>query len=120
MDATMSALVSAMIILSGINKKPSSTILPEKCSNFSDVFDKMHADKLLHHSKHNLAIETEKDKQPLFSLTYDHFQLELKMLRKYIDKILGKRFIVPSKLPAEAPILFTKKKNGRLHLCVEL
>ena len=33
--------------------------------------------------------------------------------------MLEKRFIVSSKLPVGPPVLFTKKKNGRLRLCVD-
>ena len=33
--------------------------------------------------------------------------------------MLGKGFIVPSKLPARAPILFIKKKDSRLRLYVD-
>ena len=112
-------MVGAVITSNNIIKKPSSTILPEKYSNFSDVFDKVCADKLLRHNKHDLAIETEKGKQPPFGPIYSHFQLKLEVFCKYTDKMLGKKFIVLSKLPAGAPVLFTKKKNGGLHLCVD-
>ena len=117
-NATISALVGAVITPNNIIEKPSSTVLPEKYLNFSDIFDKVRADKLPCHSEHNLAIETEKGKQLPFSPTYDHSQFELDILCKYINEMLGKRFIVPSKSPSGAPVLFTKKKNGGLHLCV--
>ena len=119
MNAILSALVGVVITLNNVIKKPNSTILLEKYSDFSDVFDKVHADKLPHHSEHDLAIKTEESKQSLFSPTYDHSQLELDVFCKYINEILGKEFIVPSKLPAGAPILFTKKKDGELRLCVD-
>ena len=110
--------MSAVITPNDIIEKPSSTVLPKKYSDFSDIFDRVRADKLPRHSEHDLAIEMEKDKQPLFGSIYDYSQLELEVFRKYIDKMLEKRFIVLSKLPARAPILFMKKKNGRLRLCV--
>ena len=119
MDTTMNALVDAVIISNNVIEKSSFTVLPEKYSDFSDIFDKVRADKLPCHSEYDLAIETEKGKQPPFGLTYNHSQLELEVFCKYINKILEKRFIVPSKLPAEAPVLFTKKKNGKLYLCVD-
>ena len=62
MDVIISALVGAVITSNDVIEKPSFTVLPKKCSDFSDVFDKVRADKLLHHSKHNLAIETEEGK----------------------------------------------------------
>ena len=62
MDAIISALMGAVITLNDIIEKPSSTVLLEKYSNFSDIFDKVRADKLPCHSEHDLAIETEKVK----------------------------------------------------------
>ena len=61
----------------------------------------------------------EEGKQPPFSSTYDHSQFKLDVLCKYINKMLEKRFIMLSKSPAEAPVLFTKKKNGEIRLCVD-
>lgn len=58
----MSVLMDAIITLNNIIEKLSSTVLSEKYSDFSDVFDKVDADKLLHHSEHDLAIGTEKGK----------------------------------------------------------
>ena len=113
------ALVGAIIISNNVIEKSSSTILSKKYSDFLDVFDKVRVNKLPCHSKHDLTIKTEKGKQSLFGPIYDHSQLELGVLCKYINKILEKRFIVPLKLLVGAPVLFTKKKNGGLHLCVD-
>ena len=118
MDATINALVGTIIILNNVIEKLNSTILPKKYLDFSDVFDKVRADKLLHHSKHNLAIETEKDKQLLYGPIYDHSQLELDVLCKYVNEMLEKKFIIPSKLLAGVLVLFTKKKDSGLRLCV--
>ena len=46
-------------------------------------------------------------------------QVELDALKGYIDKMLGKGFIQTSNLPIGAPVLFVKKKNGTLRLCVD-
>jgi len=43
----------------------------------------------------------------------------LKALHEYIKENLGKGFIHQSESPAGAPILFVKKKDGSLHLCVD-
>ena len=119
MNAIISALMSAVIIPNNVIKKPSSTVLLEKYSDFSDVFDKVHADKLPCYSEHDLAIKTEEGKQPPFNPIYDHSQLELEILCKYINEMLEKEFIILSKLPAEVLVLFTKKKDGRLCLYVD-
>ena len=58
----MNALVGTVITLNDVIKKPSSIVLPKKYSDFSDVFDKVCADKLPRHSKHDLAIKMEESK----------------------------------------------------------
>jgi len=42
-----------------------------------------------------------------------------KSLEKYIEENLRKGFIRKSKSPTGVPILFLKKKNGELRLCVD-
>jgi hypothetical protein len=46
-------------------------------------------------------------------------QTELAALREYIDENLSKNFIRHSKSLARAPILFVKKKNGSLRMCMD-
>ena len=93
MNTTINVLVGAVITPNDIIEKPSSTILLKKYSDFSDVFDKICADKLPRYSKHDLAIKTKEGKQLPFGPTYDYFQLELEVLRKYIDKMLEKNLL---------------------------
>ncbi|KAF8228725.1 hypothetical protein L208DRAFT_1485697 [Tricholoma matsutake] len=44
---------------------------------------------------------------------------ELEALRVFIDKNVCSGFIHPSKSPHGTPILFVKKKDGSLRLCVD-
>lgn len=44
---------------------------------------------------------------------------ELKVLREWLDDNLHKGFIQQSSSPAAAPVLFVKKKDGSLRLCVD-
>ena len=46
-------------------------------------------------------------------------ETELKALWEHLDDALGKGFIRPSNSPAGAPILFVRKKDGSLRLCVD-
>ena len=54
----------------------------------------------------------------LFRPLYNLFEYKLSVLKKYINKNLKSEFIARSKSLAEALILFIKKKNGSLRLCV--
>ena len=119
MDWEAADLIRAAITVEDIKVKSSNVVLPEKYSDFADVFDKAKADVLLSHSRHDLAIKIENNKVPLFGPVYDHFKLELDVLREYIRDMCAKSFIVPFKSPFGAPILFTKKKDGGLRLCID-
>ena len=101
------------------NLGPSQVVLPEKYLDFSDIFDKAQADVLPQHSQHNLAIELEADKQPLFGLIYDFSRPELDVLHEYVNEMLAKRFITPFKSPLGASMFFTNKKSGGLRLCID-
>ncbi len=65
------------------------------------------------------AIELIEGKQPLYGPIYVLSPVELKTLKAYIKTHLKTGFIQPSKSPAEAPILFDKKPDGSLRLCVD-
>ena len=105
-------LMGAAITTENIKVKPSNVVLPEKYSNFADVFDKTKANILSGHSRHDLAIKTENNKIPSFESIYNHSQLKLDILHEYIKDMYAKGFIVLFKSLSGAPILFTKKKNG--------
>ena len=50
---------------------------------------------------------------------YSLSKQELEALWKWLDENLAKGFIRPSSSPAGSPILFVKKKDGSLRLCVD-
>ncbi|KAL0376286.1 UNVERIFIED_CONTAM: RNA-directed DNA polymerase [Sesamum calycinum] len=45
--------------------------------------------------------------------------LELKELKKQLEELLDKGFIRPSISPWGAPVLFVKKKDGSMRLCID-
>ena len=65
------------------------------------------------------AIELQDGKQPLYEPIYSLGPVELETLKTYIETHLKTGFIRPSKSPAGAPILFDKKPDGSLWLCVD-
>jgi hypothetical protein len=100
-------------------EKSSSASIPEQYKDFEDVFQKKNADMLPEHRPYDCAIDLQEGAQPPFGPIYNLSQTELAELRKYIDENLAKNFIRHSKSPAGAPILFVKKKDGSLRMCVD-
>ena len=64
------------------------------------------------------AIELQDGKQLLYRPIYSLGPVELETLKTYIETYLKTGFIQPFKSPADAPILFDKKPDGSLWLCV--
>lgn len=56
---------------------------------------------------------------PISRTPYKMSPLELKELRKQLDELLRLRLIRPSASPWGAPVLFVRKKDGSLRLCVD-
>src|SRR6202044_3656936 len=56
---------------------------------------------------------------PLLRPMYSLSQTELTALREFIDEHLATGFIRPSRSPHGTPVLFIKKKDGGLRLCVD-
>lgn len=65
------------------------------------------------------VIELEKSKQPPYRPIYSLGRVELETLKTYIKTHLKTGFIQSSKSPAGALILFDKRPDGSLCLCVD-
>jgi hypothetical protein len=105
------------------NKKPQSeptpVKLPEKYKDFVDVFEKINADQFPAHRPYDCLIDLEERHSSPFGPIYGLLEPELQALRDYLTENLAKGFIQHSKSPVGAPILFVKKKDGSLRLCVD-
>ena len=97
-----------------------SSTLPNQYKEFQDMFDK-HSDDALPPHKEGLdhAIKLLPGVKPTFSPLYNLSQRELEVLKDYIEKNLKSRFIQRLSSSARAPILFIKKKDSSLQLCVD-
>jgi hypothetical protein len=79
----------------------------------------MEANKLPPHCPYDHHIPL-KDRFTLpFGPIYSLSRTELEALRKWLEENLSKGFICTSSSPAGTPILFVKKGDGSLHLCVD-
>jgi len=56
---------------------------------------------------------------PPHSHIYPLSGTELSLLCEFLDDMLGKGFIRSSQSPGSAPVLFAKKKDGTLQLCID-
>ncbi|XP_070046060.1 uncharacterized protein [Nicotiana tomentosiformis] len=56
---------------------------------------------------------------PISIVPYRMASAELKDLKAHLQELLEKGFIRPSILPWGAPVLFVKKKDGTLRLCID-
>ena len=94
--------------------------IPDEYSDFTNVFSEEKALVLLKRIELNeYVINLENGKQPPYGPIYSLGPVELETLKTYIETHLKTGFIRPSKSPAGAPILFDKKPDGSLRLCVD-
>jgi hypothetical protein len=87
-------------------------------SDLSEAFSERVVNTLLEHVSHNLIIDTQ-EKNLFFDTIYNLFAEELRILRVYIEKNLEKEFITSFTSSTAILILFTKKKDDELRLCVD-
>jgi hypothetical protein len=101
--------VSAENSMPGQDNMELSVDLPEVYQDFAVIFSKEEADKL------PLQDGASVPYGPVYNLS----SVELETLHSYIQENLARGFIQRSESPAGAPVLFVKKKDGSLRLCVD-
>ena len=69
--------------------------------------------------KVDLSIEVVQGMTPISRAPYCMAPTELKELKTQLQELLDKGFIRPSVSPWVAPVLFVKKKDGTLRMCIE-
>ncbi|MBW0584881.1 hypothetical protein O181_124596, partial [Austropuccinia psidii MF-1] len=85
---------------------------------YLNVFYKVKAERLPPHCACDNHIKLEGSLPPA-GVIYSLSSQESDTLRAYISENLEKGFMWPSSSPTGAPVLFVKKKDGGLHLCVD-
>lgn len=90
--------------------------IPKCLKKFQEVFgDDLKGGSLI---TVKTVIETTSE-EPVYRQAYNMSQLELNELRKQIAECLEIGFIEPSESAWSSPILFAKKKDGSLRMCVD-
>jgi hypothetical protein len=93
--------------------------IPSTYRDFLDIFSKKKAETLPPHRPTDHAIDLEPGTKLPYRRIYSLSEVELKALKAYIETNLASGFIQRSSSPAASPILFVKKKDGSLRLCVD-
>ncbi|MBW0498822.1 hypothetical protein O181_038537 [Austropuccinia psidii MF-1] len=92
-------------------------VVPPSFHQYLDVFSKVKAEKLPPNRTCDLHIKLEGLLPPV-GVIYSLSNQESETLRAYISENVERCFISPSSSSTGAPVLFVKKKDGGLHLCV--
>ncbi|QRW15700.1 Retrotransposable element Tf2 protein [Rhizoctonia solani] len=90
--------------------------IPIPYQEFSKVFSEEESSKLPPHCPYDIAIELLPDAKPRHGPIYSLGPREDAELKQTIEKQLKAGLICPSKSPMASPILFVKKKNGKLRI----
>ncbi|MBW0476714.1 hypothetical protein O181_016429 [Austropuccinia psidii MF-1] len=93
-------------------------VVPSAYHQYFDVFSKVKAEKIPPHCTCDNHIKLEGSLPPA-GVIYSLSNQESDTLRAYISENLEEVFIWPSSSSTGAPVLFVKKKDGGLHLCVD-
>ncbi len=110
------AAISDIVDYSGTSGTLSINIPPEYL-DLAVVFLEEAAYTLYEHGSQDLCLEA--SGTPPFGRLYNLSQVELEGLQEYIAENLAKRFLQLSSLSAKALVLFVKKRDDRLRICVD-
>src|SRR6266436_6276376 len=104
-----------------LTAQPEDTLsrVPQEYHKFRDVFSGEKANVLAPHWPYNLKINLEEGAKPFHRPIYSLLPLELTVLREFLEENVWNGFIHPSKSLWGSPVLFVKKKDGSLHLCID-
>src|SRR5258708_240366 len=92
--------------------------VPQEYHDFRDMFSGKKANVLPPHQLYDLKIDLEEGTKPFHRPIYSLSPPELTALRDFLEENTKNGFICPSKSPWGSPVLFVKKKDGSLCLCV--
>ena len=104
-------------VIDTVKARPSVSDIPT-VSDFPDVFPE-ELPGLPPHREIEFAIDVVPGATPASITPYRMAPLELKDLKLQLQELLEKGFIRPSVSPWGAPVLFVKKKDGTLRLCID-
>ena len=100
-------------------ESPNLFNVPSKYHKFANVFSKIEAETLPPHCSYDLKINLEEGAQPPVGPIYSLSASEQEALKEFIEENLNMGFIWPTSSLHGVLVLFVKKKDGSLWLCVD-
>ena len=97
---------------------PDLSNIPSKYHKFADIFSKTKAETLPPHRPYNFKINLKERTQSLVGSIYSLSVSEQEALKEFIEENLNTGFIWLTSSPHGTLVLFVKKKDGLLCLCV--
>ncbi|QRW13671.1 Retrotransposable element Tf2 protein [Ceratobasidium sp. AG-Ba] len=94
-------------------------ILPDLYKSFADVFTEGEMTELPPHRPFDISIDLKSGATPRHGPIYSVSVKEDEELKKNINNQLAAGHIRPSKSPMASPVIFVKKKNGKLRMCID-
>jgi len=102
-----------------LTETPDLSNVPSEYHKFADVFSKTKAEVLTPHHPYDLKINLEEGAQPPVGPIYSLSASEQEALKEFIEENLNMDFIQLTSSSYSALVLFIKKKDGSLRLCVD-
>ncbi|KAA0042118.1 pol protein [Cucumis melo var. makuwa] len=109
------SILASVVDTREVDVSPSSELVVR---DYPDVFPE-ELPGLPPHREIEFVIELEPGTVPISRAPYRMAPTELKELKVQLQELLDKGFIRPSVSPWGAPVLFVKKKDGSMHLCID-
>ncbi|KAL4017197.1 hypothetical protein IC575_024873 [Cucumis melo] len=106
------------ILASVVDTREADVSCHRTSEDYPDVFPE-ELPGLPPHREVEFAIELEPGTVPISRAPYRMAPAELKELKVQLQELLDKGFIRPSVSPWGAPVLFVKKKDGSMRLCID-
>ena len=101
------------------DKQQIRNLVPREYHDYIALFEEEERKHLPPHRHNDHKIELDPTKDVPNKKLYPMKEKELKELRDYLGKNLSRGWIRESDSPVGAPILFIKKKDGSLRLCLD-
>ena len=96
------------------------SVISSEYHDFLNVFSKKLVDVFLSHRKHDYTIELKSEiEKSNYALLYNMSEDELLLKKKYLEENLKKKFLTTSSVFFAFSILFAKKSEKELRLCVD-